>query len=466
MRLPKQSITQTLVRFKFLVDSDENHYFIEMNPRIQVEHTVTEMITGIDIVQSQILIAEGHRLDSKEINIKSQEDIASFGYAIQSRITTENPANQFFPDTGRINVYRSGSGFGVRLDAGNAFTGAEITPHYDSLLVKIIAHNRSFESCTKTLIRSLKELRIRGVKTNIPFLINVLNNDTFKNGECTTTFIEDTPDLFNLQKSHDRTTKMLEFIGNKIVNENLGEKITFEEIKPPLYDASKSIDGLKDTFKTLGAKGLADKILADKKLYITDTSMRDAHQSLFATRMRTADLLAAAPATNVAMQNAFSVEAWGGATFDVAYRFLKESPWRRLEQLSAAMPNTLIQMLLRASNAVGYKNYPDNVVREFIRCSAEVGIDVFRIFDSLNWLENMKFSIEESLKTGKVVEGAICYTGDILNLNEKKYTIDYYVSKALELEKMGVHIFAIKDMAGFLSHMPLNNLLVCSKGRT
>ncbi len=447
---------------EFLVDENENYYFIEMNPRIQVEHTVTEMITGIDIVQTQVLIAEGYPLDSPEINIK-QDVVHTFGYSIQSRVTTENPQNGFLPDTGRINVYRSGSGYGIRLDGGNAFTGAEILPYYDSLLVKTISHDRSFLGATRKLTRSLKEMRVRGVKTNIPFLVNVINNETFLSGSATTNFIEQTPELFNLFTSQDRATKMLEFIGNKIVNDSTGEKKYFAEAKAPKVDKTQKFYGMKDALKELGAEGLSKKILKDKKLYITDTTMRDAHQSLFATRLRSKDMLEIAPYTNMAMQNAFSVEAWGGATFDVAYRFLKESPWIRLTQLAEAMPNTMIQMLLRASNAVGYKNYPDNVVKEFIHESAQAGIDVFRIFDSLNWLENMKLPIYEALKTGKLVDGAICYTGDILSPNETKYTLDYYVKKAKEIEKMGAHIVSIKDMAGLLKPYAAKKLIEALK---
>ncbi len=435
---------------EFLVDVDENYYFIEMNPRIQVEHTVTEMITGIDIVTTQILVAEGYDLFSEKVGIKSQEDVHRSGHAIQLRVTTEDPANNFLPDTGKITVYRSPAGNGIRLDGGNVFTGAEVTPYYDSLLVKIIAYDRTFAGTVRKCVRALKETRIRGVKTNIPFLINVVQSEVFQNEKCTTTFIEETPDLFDIRQSRDRASKIAKFIGNKIVNESKGEKPDFGPIAPPKYDESIQVFGARDEFLKLGAREFSQKILNDKKLYVTDTTMRDAHQSLVATRFRTKDLVTAAPATNAIMRNAFSVEAWGGATFDVAYRFLKESPWIRLEQLRKAMPNTLIQMLLRASNAVGYKNYPDNVVKRFIEVSAERGIDVFRIFDSLNWIENMKMPIEVALETGKIVEGTICYTGDILNPNETKYTIDYYLNKAREIEKLGCHIFAIKDMAGLL----------------
>ncbi|MDD5944975.1 MAG: pyruvate carboxylase [Clostridia bacterium] len=435
---------------EFLVDADENYYFIEMNPRIQVEHTVTEMITGVDLVTTQILVAEGYSLFSEKVGIKSQEDVHCSGHAIQLRVTTEDPTNNFLPDTGKITVYRSPAGNGIRLDGGNVFTGAEVMPYYDSLLVKIIAYDRTFEGTVRKCVRALKETRIRGVKTNIPFLINVVQSKTFQEEKCTTTFIEETPELFDIAQSKDRASKIAEFIGNKIVNESKGEKPDFGPITPPKYDADMKVYGARDEYLKLGAEGFTKKILNDKKLYVTDTTMRDAHQSLCATRFRTKDLVTAAPAANVMLRNAFSAEAWGGATFDVAYRFLKESPWVRLEQLRKAMPNTLIQMLLRASNAVGYKNYPDNVVKKFIEVSAERGVDVFRIFDSLNWIENMKMPIEVALSTGCIVEGTICYTGDIMNPNEKKYTIDYYIKKAKEIESLGCHIFAIKDMAGLL----------------
>ena len=455
MRLSKHVGYKNAGTLEFLVDADENYYFIEMNPRIQVEHTVSEEVTGIDIVQAQILIEEGYPLGAPEIGISSQEDVHCNGYSVQLRITTEDPANNFMPDTGKINVYRSPAGNGIRLDGGTAHTGAEVTPYYDSLLVKIIAHDRTFKGVTNKAIRAIKETRIRGVKTNIPFLINVLQSETWSEGKCTTTFIEKTPELFRFVPGKDRASKIAEFIGNQIVNESKGQKPQFDPIVVPSFGKTENgktieVPGARDTFLKMGAKAYTQSLLKEKRLLVTDTSMRDAHQSLMATRLRTNDLMAVAPATNMAMANAFSVEAWGGATFDVAYRFLKESPWVRLQQLRAAMPNTLIQMLLRASNAVGYANYPDNVVQKFIEISAERGVDVFRIFDSLNWVENMKMPIEVALNTGKIVEGSICYTGDILDPNETKYTLDYYIRKAKELEAMGCHIFAIKDMAGLL----------------
>lgn len=463
IRLSKAVGYRNAGTLEFLVDADNHPYFIEMNPRIQVEHTVSEEITNIDLVQSQILVAEGYPLDSDEINIKSQDNIHCIGYSIQTRVTTEDPANNFMPDTGEITVYRSGSGKGIRLDGGNAYTGAVISPYYDSLLVKAISIDRTFEGAVRKSIRALQEMRIRGVKTNIPFLINVLHHPTFIAGKCYTTFIEETPELFQLTQSQDRATKIIEFIGDRIVNSQKGEKPHYENRVLPKLDQSKPVYGARDEFLKLGAEGFMQKILKENKLYVTDTTMRDAQQSLMATRMRSKDLCGAAYATNAYMQNAFSVEAWGGATYDTAYRFLKESPWKRLELLRERMPNTLIQMLLRASNAVGYSNYPDNVVQEFIKISAAHGIDVFRIFDSLNWVENMKMPIEEALKTGKIVEGTICYTGDITSPTETKYTLDYYVKMALELESLGCHSIAIKDMAALLKPRAAKELVTALK---
>ena len=463
IRLSKAVGYRNAGTLEFLVDADNNPYFIEMNPRIQVEHTVSEEITNIDLVQSQILVAEGYPIDSDEINIKSQDDVHCDGYSIQTRVTTEDPANNFMPDTGEITVYRSGSGKGIRLDGGNAYTGAVISPYYDSLLVKAISHDRTFAGAVRKSIRTLQEMRIRGVKTNIPFLINVLHHPTFVAGKCYTTFIEETPELFQLTQSQDRATKIIEFIGDRIVNSQKGQKPHYENRVLPKLDQSKPVYGARDEFLKLGAEGFMQKILKEDKLYVTDTTMRDAQQSLMATRMRSKDLCGAAYATNAYMQNAFSVEAWGGATYDTAYRFLKESPWKRLELLRNRMPNTLIQMLLRASNAVGYSNYPDNVVQEFIKISASHGIDVFRIFDSLNWVENMKMPIDEALKTGKIVEGTICYTGDITSPKETKYTLDYYVNMALELESLGCHSIAIKDMAALLKPRAAKELVTALK---
>lgn len=463
VRLAKGVGYENAGTLEFLVDASGNPYFIEMNPRIQVEHTVTEMVTGVDLVQSQILVAQGYGLEEAPISLPNQESVTVQGYSIQTRVTTEDPANNFLPDTGKITVYRSASGNGLRLDGGNACTGAVITPYYDSLLVKLISHDRTFEGAIRKSLRSLKETRIRGIKTNIPFLINVLTHEQFAAGNCYTTFIEETPELFTLQASQDRATKVLEFLGNQMVNVHPNEKPEFPAYRMPNVEQPDNLTGARDKFLSMGAKDFTQSILKEKKLYVTDTTMRDAQQSLLATRMRSKDLFGAANATNTIMANGFSAEAWGGATYDTAYRFLKESPWKRLRMLRKMMPNTLIQMLLRASNTVGYSNYPDNVVKEFIQMAATEGVDVFRIFDSLNWLENMKLPIECALETGKIVEGAICYTGDILDPNETKYTLDYYVKKALELEKLGCHIFAIKDMAGLLKPYSAKQLFTALK---
>ncbi|WP_192844981.1 pyruvate carboxylase [Clostridium ljungdahlii] len=435
---------------EFLVDKNGNHYFIEMNTRIQVEHTVTEMVTGIDIVQDQILIAEGHSLDSKEIGIKSQDDIELKGYAIQCRITTEDPLNNFAPDTGRIDMYRTGSGFGIRLDGGNGFTGAVISPHYDSLLVKTVSWSRTFEDAIRKAIRSINETVISGVKTNADFIIKVLSHEKFIKGECDTNFIEDNPDLFDIKPKLDKEMSVLKFIGNKVVNETRGKKKKFNVPIVPKVEEDVKLSGTKQILDTKGADGLADWIKSQDKLLITDTTMRDAHQSLMATRVRTRDLLKIAKAQSVLANDLFSMEMWGGATFDVAYRFLNESPWERLEKLREKVPNILFQMLLRGANAVGYKNYPDNVIREFIKQSAVSGIDVFRIFDSLNWLKGMEVAIDQTLKEGKVAEACMCYTGDILDDSKDKYTLQYYVNLAKEIEKTGAQILGIKDMSALL----------------
>lgn len=437
---------------EFLVDASGAHYFIEMNTRVQVEHTVTEMVTGIDIVQSQILIAQGYALDSDEIDIKSQDSIEVRGYSIQCRITTEDPKNQFMPDTGKIQVYRTGSGFGIRLDGGNGFTGANISPHYDSLLVKTISWDRTFKGAVSKTLRSIREFRVRGVKTNIGFLINVLNNDKFLKGQCSTKFIDENPELFDIRESRDRGTKLLQFIGDVVVNDNAcKEKPYFDALHEPRIEkpAIQTV-GSRDLFYELGKEKYLEKIKNDKKILLTDTTMRDAHQSLLATRLRTYDLVQAAPATEKYMKDLFSLEMWGGATYDVAYRFLKESPWRRLQKLREEIPSIMFQMLLRASNGVGYKNYPDNLIAEFTKESAKQGIDVFRIFDSLNWIENIKPSLETALETGKIAEAAICYTGDVLDKTKTKYNMEYYIRMAQELESLGADIIAIKDMSGLL----------------
>ena len=398
---------------EFLLDpSTGKHYFIEMNPRIQVEHTVTEMVTGIDIVQSQILIAEGYALASEEVGIPSQDAIKVTGHAIQCRITTEDPANDFMPDTGTIESYRSPGGFGIRLDGGNGFQGSTITPFYDSLLLKVTAYSRSFEDTRRKAIRALRETEIKGVKTNIAFMLNVLNHPTFAAGDCDTGFIANTPDLLDIAKVEDNELRVIEFLGNKFVNETKGAKKSYNVPVFPKFKASELKDlqgrGTKQLFDEMGAKDFTQWIRKQQRLFVTDTTMRDAQQSLMATRVRTVDMEKIAPAVSVYGRNFFSLEMWGGATFDTAYRFLKEDPWERLEVLREKCPNILLQMLLRGANAVGYKNYPDNVIREFVKQSAKAGIDVFRIFDSLNWIQGMEVALDETLNQGMIAEPCLC----------------------------------------------------------
>ncbi len=439
---------------EFLVSGDE-FFFIEVNPRVQVEHTITEMITGIDIVQSQIKISEGHSLHDDPLNIPKQENIHMNGYAIQARVTTEDPLNHFMPDTGRIAAYRSGGGFGVRLDAGNAYHGSVITPYYDSLLVKVSTHAAQFDQAAAKMLRNLREFRIRGIKTNIPFLENVVQHEQFKSGQYDTSFIDSTPELFVFSDRKDRGTKILNYIANVTVNGFPGigvkEKPNFDKPKvPQTHNHIAAPAGTKQLLDQLGPEGLSKWIKEQKNVLITDTTFRDAHQSLLATRVRTKDLMEIAAPTSKMMPNLFSMEMWGGATFDVAYRFLKEDPWERLLMLRQDIPNVLFQMLLRSSNAVGYKNYPDNVIQEFVEKSAYAGIDVFRIFDSLNWVKGMEKAIQSVRQTGKIAEAAICYTGDILDPSRQKYDVQYYRNLAKELEAQGAHILAIKDMAGLL----------------
>lgn len=449
---------------EFLLDpSTGKHYFIEMNPRIQVEHTVTEMVTGIDIVQSQILVAEGYDLASAEIGIPSQEAIQVTGHAIQCRITTEDPANDFMPDTGTIESYRSPGGFGIRLDGGNGFQGSTITPFYDSLLLKVTAYSRSFEDTRRKAIRALRETEIKGVKTNIAFMLNVLNHPTFAAGDCDTGFIANTPDLLDIAKVEDNELRVIEFLGNKFVNETKGAKKSYNVPVFPKFKANELKDlqgrGTKQLFDEMGAKDFTQWIRKQQRLFVTDTTMRDAQQSLMATRVRTVDMEKIAPAVSVYGRNFFSLEMWGGATFDTAYRFLKEDPWERLEVLREKCPNILLQMLLRGANAVGYKNYPDNVIREFVKQSAKAGIDVFRIFDSLNWIQGMEVALDETLNQGMIAEPCLCYTGDILDASKTKYTLNYYVRMAKELEKRGAHILGIKDMSGLLKPTAASKLV-------
>lgn len=439
---------------EFLVAGDD-FYFIEVNPRIQVEHTITEMVTGIDIVHAQIKIADGLALHEEEIGMPQQEKIPLFGYAIQSRVTTEDPANDFMPDTGKLTVYRSSGGFGVRLDAGNGFQGAIISPYYDSLLVKISTWGNTFKEAAAKMDRNLREFRIRGVKTNIPFLENVVEHPKFLNGQFDTSFIDTTPELFEFPIRKDRGTKLLNYIGNVTLNgfpgvESRTKPIFVQPVLPSVDLNTPPASGTKQILDARGAEGLAQWVKEQKEVLLTDTTFRDAHQSLLATRVRSKDMFEIADQTSRMLDNYFSLEMWGGATFDVAYRFLKEDPWARLEKLRKQIPNVLFQMLLRGANAVGYTNYPDNLIREFIRESAASGIDVFRIFDSLNWIKGMEVAIDEARLTGKVAEAAICYTGDILDSSRTKYSVQYYKEMAKELEQAGAHILAIKDMAGLL----------------
>jgi pyruvate carboxylase len=465
---------------EFLVDVDSgNFYFIEVNPRIQVEHTVTEEVTGYDVVKCQILVAQGSPLSDPEIGLGDQERVATHGYALQCRVTTEDPANNFLPDYGKLSNYRSASGMGIRLDAGSAFTGAVITPFYDSMLVKVTAHGLRFVDAARRMLRSLQEFRVRGVKTNIPFLVNLVTNPDFLAGGCTTRFIDETPALFKFARRQDRATRLLRYIADVIVNGHplIASKpagIPREPVPVPLplpfpsplplsgdHELAKGkgegetpggtpslSPGTRDKFRELGADKFARWVLEQQRLLVTDTTFRDAHQSLLATRMRTYDMLRIAPFYAARLSELFSLEMWGGATFDTAMRFLKESPWQRLADLRSRIPNLLFQMLLRSASAVGYTNYPDNVVQAFVKESAQAGIDLFRIFDALNGLPNLQLAIDAVRSTGMLCEAAICYTGDILDASKKKYNLAYYVNLAQELEKRGANLLAIKDMAG------------------
>ena len=440
---------------EFLVEPSGAYYFIEMNPRIQVEHTVTEMVTGIDIVKCQIRIAEGHPLDSVEVGIPSQQAVSVRGFAIQCRITTEDPANNFMPDYGRISHYRSAAGFGIRLDAGTAFSGAMITPFYDSLLVKVCASALSYADACLKIDRALAEWRVRGVRTNILFLRNVIRHPRFMSGDATTTFIADTPELMTFPVRFDRATKLLQFIGDVSVNGNPDVKgarpTRLRRPVVPTFDLdAPPPPGTRDLWKQLGTEAFCAWLRDQKRLLFTDTTLRDAHQSLLATRLRTYDMLRVAPAIARNLSGLFSLELWGGATFDVAMRFLHEDPWERLAQLRKQIPNILFQMLLRGANAVGYTNYPDNVVRHFINEAARGGIDVFRVFDSLNWLPGILPAIEMVRESGAIAEAALCYTGNIDDPQRSRYELAYYVKLAKELERAGANILAIKDMAGLL----------------
>jgi pyruvate carboxylase len=445
---------------EFLLDADsEKFYFIEVNPRIQVEHTVTEEVTGFDLVKSQILIAQGRPLSDPEIGLGDQATVTTHGFALQCRVTTEDARNNFLPDYGRLSHYRSASGMGIRLDAGSAFSGAVITPFYDSLLVKVTAHGLRFLDAARRMERSLQEFRVRGVKTNIPFLINLVTRPELLAGGCTTRFIDETPQLFRFPARQDRATKLLTYIGEILVNGHsaIPGKVAGLHREPapapvvlapgPTLPASVPL-GTRDRFHEVGPERFAEWVRSYQPLLLTDTTFRDAHQSLLATRMRTFDMVQIAPTYAARHFGLFSLEMWGGATFDTAMRFLKESPWDRLLELRQRIPNILFQMLLRAANAVGYTNYPDNVVRTFVKESAQAGIDLFRIFDALNWLPNLQLGIEAVRDTGMLCEAAICYTGDILDPGRPKYDLKYYTTLAKELEKRGANLLCIKDMAG------------------
>jgi pyruvate carboxylase len=440
---------------EFLMDMDTGHfYFIEVNPRVQVEHTVTEEVTGIDIVQAQILIEEGKTL-AEATGVARQEDVMLNGHALQCRVTTEDPLNNFIPDYGRLTAYRSATGNGIRLDGGTAYAGGVITRYYDSLLVKVTAHAQTPEKAIARMDRALREFRIRGVATNIEFVINLLKHPTFLNNTYTTKFIDTTPDLFHFKKRRDRATKILTYIADITVNghpETAGRPLPPAEarhLKPPVPRAEPPM-GTRNLLEQKGPQAVADWMKAQKKVLITDTTMRDGHQSLLATRMRSIDMIRVAPSYAANLSQLFSVECWGGATFDVAYRFLQECPWQRLRDLRAAMPNVMTQMLLRASNGVGYTNYPDNVVRSFVLQAAKTGVDVFRVFDSLNWVENMRVAMDAVVEAGKVCEGSICYTGDLLDPARPKYDLKYYVAMGKELKSAGAHVLGLKDMAGLL----------------
>jgi pyruvate carboxylase len=455
---------------EFLVDEEDAIYFIEVNPRIQVEHTVTEMVTGIDLIKSQIFIAGGYTLDSKQIKIYAQESLATYGFALQCRLTTEDPTNDFTPDYGTITTYRSAGGMGIRLDAGSIYQSYKVSPFFDSMLVKVSAQGRTLDGAVRKMSRALKEFRIRGVKTNIHFLQNVILHEDFKNGKASVNFIKNNPSLFKIKIPQDRTTKITNYLGEVIVNGNpdvkfINPNAVFRTPRIPAFDSTASFPkGTKDLLTELGPEGFSKWLKAEKKIHYTDTTFRDAHQSLLATRMRTKDMVAVAEGYAKNHPNIFSVEMWGGATFDVCMRFLNESPWTRLRELRRLMPNVLFQMLLRGSNGVGYKAYPDNLIEKFVEKSWENGVDVFRIFDSLNWVKAMVPSIEYvRTKTGGLAEGAISYTGDILDKNNTKYSLKYYTQLAKDLENAGAHIICIKDMAGLLTPYAASELVLALK---
>ncbi len=436
---------------EFLVDKTGNYYFIEMNPRIQVEHTVTEELINVDLVRAQILIAQGYALDSDKIGIRSQSQLHTHGFAMQCRITTEDPKNNFLPDTGKITSYRSSGGNGVRLDGGNAYEGAVVSPYYDSLLVKVTCRDSTFDGLCQKALRALNEANIRGVKTNIPFITNILHHPTFRAGQCHTKFIDESPELFDFEEGKDRATRVLKYIANIQVANPSAERAQYDLPRFPKFENSPpKCMGLKQILDAQGPEAVKKYVLDQKRLLTTDTTMRDAHQSLLSTRMRTRDMVKGAEGIAEILNDCFSLELWGGATFETAYRFLHESPWERLDMLREKIPNIPFQMLLRGSSLVGYANYPDNLVRAFVREAANAGIDVFRVFDSLNWLPGMEIAMDEVLNQNKLCEATMCYTGDILDPKRDKYSLNYYVSMAKELEKRGAHSLCIKDMSGLL----------------
>jgi len=456
LRLAKEANYSHAGTVEYLYDVDTSkYYFIEVNPRIQVEHTVTEQVTGVDIVKAQIRVTEGAKVGDEDSFIPHQKDITLRGHALQCRVTTEDPENNFTPDYGKIAVYRSAAGFGIRLDAGTAYAGAVITPYYDSLLVKVTAWGHTPDEAAARMDRALREFRVRGLSTNLQFLENVIAHPLFRSGECTTRFIDTTPELFNFTKRRDRATRLLKFLGEVAINGNPEMKgrtlppLPLAAPIKPVCDLTAPIPkGTRDLLKELGPNKFASWMKAQPQVLLTDTTMRDAHQSLFATRMRSNDMVEIAPHYARMLPQLFSLECWGGATFDVALRFLKEDPWERLARLREATPNILFQMLLRASNAVGYTNYSDNVVRYFVQQAAKNGVDVFRVFDSLNWVDNMRVAMDAVIETGALCEGTLCYTGDLFDAKRSKYDLKYYVNLAKQLEKAGAHILGIKDMAG------------------
>lgn len=464
---------QNAATAEFLMDSDTGaFYFIEVNPRIQVEHTVTEQVTGVDIVKAQIRIAQGARIGDKQSGIPAQSDLHLSGHAIQCRVTTEDPDNNFVPDYGRITNYRSATGFGIRLDGGTAYSGAIITRYYDSLLEKVTAWAPSPEDAIARMRRALWEFRVRGVATNIIFVANLINHPKFRSAECTTRFLDEHPELFDFPKRQDRATKLLRYIADVIVNEN---PIVAGRPKPsqhgripatPKFGLDDPPAGTKNLLERQGPQALAQWMIEQERVLITDTTMRDAHQSLLATRMRTYDIVKVAEAYAHRLPDLFSLECWGGATFDVSMRFLMECPWERLSIIRERIPNVLLQMLLRGANGVGYTNYSDNVVQTFVQQAAASGIDVFRVFDSVNWIENMRVSMDAVLKSGKVLEATICYTGDIDDPSRSTYGLDYYVDMAGRLKEAGTHIIGLKDMAGLLKPNAAFRLVQAIKAET